>query len=559
MKDHAQSNASYVADSQGSSNSSVSGELLTQEFDVMAANRYMGKMIDEVTKSRNSVVGQNGSESGLNKYNKSATHEFDDDTRHPLRAMLRKLFLEKGNNNFIVAWRLHFDSNFDGVLSFMEFCAALSKLEYAGDLIELWREIDTDGSNRITLDEIDPDSADVLLFFKEFCALMGGPCDLFAKIDTNNNGLLSQYEFAEGLTKLGWFDNPNCPLSVDTMEEVMSLLFPALDLNGSGQISPEELVFLEMDPAKKRRLEKKFEKARRQKQWAVKEGRPKSRKEATKFLNLLTKKSTPMGGVHWTEFAEIAASPERCLVEGIPDAPEFQLKNGRIKKFEQEFKPPPWTRVLNQELTKCDLTSPRGTGKEMREGIATSLRSAWACETLLNKLSKDQRRAVRTKKWKIGSEIKVHSLVKLTPLEKAQRDTTSILRLVYYQAARRLQGQNNTQESVPTVEELCLKKGVCLPMKKFKNRGLYVKPPLILPKIDGTRVSTKQPKSTVLRSVCDLRKPADLYLHYYTEMRDEDEVIKSIGEKYKDDEVVQLIARRTGTGALSPTTNKEIR
>merc|ERR1740138_665426 len=46
----------------------------------------------------------------------------------------------KGDGNIGIAWRRYFDTDGDGALSFLEFCDALTAVNYSGDVPQLWRD-----------------------------------------------------------------------------------------------------------------------------------------------------------------------------------------------------------------------------------------------------------------------------------------------------------------------------------------------------------------------------------------------------------------------------------
>jgi len=436
----------------------------------------------------------------------------DDMDNFPLLTMLRDVFRREGNGNFIVAWRRHFDTNGDGVLNFGEFCQSLTALHYEGDVLDLWKEVDTDQSNRISLDEIDADSADVLIFFKKFCKSFGGPVELFTAIDDDGSDSLTKEEFGYGLEKLGWFEHPQCPECCDTVEEILDILFPALDLDGQGCVTPEELLFLEPDMKKKKLLEKQFTREREKKIGAVKNERPVSRRQAAKFLSALYKRSTTQGNVHWTKWAEVLDSPKRSLVEGIIDAPELQLRDGILKNNKDgSFEPPKWSSSLEDELNRCDALSVNGTSKQLRENIRNALKETWKSEVVLKPLKKGN--LFPDKKWAKQASIPVRNLTKLSKPEKANKDAKNMLKLVYHHAVQRVL-KDPTRECIPDIDKQIEAKGGMVPRKNRWDRNIYHKPPIVLPKLKGARFPKDRPREREIRCVYDVFRPQELYLHY---------------------------------------------
>lgn len=70
----------------------------------------------------------------------------------------------------MVAFVRYFDLNHDHRIDLAEFTSGLQRMDYAGDIAELFQEIDKDDSGFITLTEIDHLSADLWASFKAWCA-----------------------------------------------------------------------------------------------------------------------------------------------------------------------------------------------------------------------------------------------------------------------------------------------------------------------------------------------------------------------------------------------------
>merc|ERR1719456_996984 len=85
-----------------------------------------------------------------------------------------KQFWEQEEGTSVRAWLKHFDQDNNGKIEFEEFCIGMQKLNFSGDVVALWNDIDADGSGELTLDEIDAESADTFMSFRRWC------CHLFA-------------------------------------------------------------------------------------------------------------------------------------------------------------------------------------------------------------------------------------------------------------------------------------------------------------------------------------------------------------------------------------------
>jgi len=163
---------------------------------------------------------------------------------------------EKGGGSVTIAWRRHFDSDGDGELSFTEFCNALADLEYKVDTVKLWHEFGGKSNNSLGLQVLDPDGANILDYFAEWCVeMMGGPIEVFRHMDSDGSDSLEPDEFAEGLADLGFFEAAGIPSVLNSEEGVLTHLYPLLDQNGFGCIQADQMLFLEKDKEKRERLQ----------------------------------------------------------------------------------------------------------------------------------------------------------------------------------------------------------------------------------------------------------------------------------------------------------------
>merc|ERR1719159_2371950 len=69
------------------------------------------------------------------------------------------------------AWLHHFDRDGNARISYPEFLDGMTRMGYEGNILELWNDIDEDGSGEISLEEIDADAFDLWHSFQRWCAL----------------------------------------------------------------------------------------------------------------------------------------------------------------------------------------------------------------------------------------------------------------------------------------------------------------------------------------------------------------------------------------------------
>lgn len=258
--------------------------------------------------------------------------DFEDRSEASMRAKLRAqvgektskrevdrflaLMRERGNGSIAVAWRRYFDSDGDGELDFNEFCHALVELHYEGDVIRLWHDLASEERpDGLGLEDLDKESAAALDFFGRWTRQkFGGPSEFFQVIDDDGSDSITTDEFADGLLELKFFETENLPGVLDSKEKVLSNLYPLLDASGSGAISCEHLMFLEMD--KEKRLETLRELARIREYGKDVGGAKPLKSNAARMLHKIAHRTTQLGGHHWATINDPVAVGEPASPTG---------------------------------------------------------------------------------------------------------------------------------------------------------------------------------------------------------------------------------------------------
>eukprot|EP00930_Biecheleria_cincta_P042379 TRINITY_DN29156_c0_g1_i1.p1 TRINITY_DN29156_c0_g1~~TRINITY_DN29156_c0_g1_i1.p1 ORF type:complete len:803 (+),score=151.56 TRINITY_DN29156_c0_g1_i1:87-2495(+) len=116
-----------------------------------------------------------------------------------------KAYLRKKCGNLVRAWRTLFNCTDSLILARPAFLKACANIGYAKDAKALWKVLDRDNSGFASLDEMDPQSAEVLAKFKSFIdSKFDSVPEAFAAIDRDGMKKVSPQQFDDEMRLLGW-------------------------------------------------------------------------------------------------------------------------------------------------------------------------------------------------------------------------------------------------------------------------------------------------------------------------------------------------------------------
>jgi Ca2+-binding EF-hand superfamily protein len=141
-------------------------------------------------------------------------------------------FVNRRFGNNVRAW-FHLDIEENMKIGEKVFVRRCLDIGYRGNVIAMYRYIDSDRSGSVSLLELDASASSILAGFKMFMVarFQGDPDKLFQFLDHNRSGRLGKDDVVHGLEKAG-YDGP--------VEE----LFDFLDREGFGHVVPSDLKYL---------------------------------------------------------------------------------------------------------------------------------------------------------------------------------------------------------------------------------------------------------------------------------------------------------------------------
>lgn len=180
-------------------------------------------------------------------------------------AVLQLQMKDKADGSTLRAWLRYFDYNHDKQISYDEFMVGMQRFGYHGYPDDLFRRIDADKNDELTLEEIDPEASKLWMKFRIWCSKMFADAqDMIYQLNDTSPGDLQQtvvgkQTFCEVLQRLGW----------DGGEATE--IFDCLDCMDEGCITIANLNWLAVDKKKQLRKEKILQEALQKKIYQAKE------------------------------------------------------------------------------------------------------------------------------------------------------------------------------------------------------------------------------------------------------------------------------------------------
>lgn len=143
-----------------------------------------------------------------------------------------KKHLKRSYGNFLRAWRLGLSPNDSVTISRTQFLTACSNLGFKDAGKVLWRAFGKDELSPVSLDFLDPETAQVLAHFQRMVQGLGGVQAAWRVFDKKAVKRVKQPEFLEAMKTL----DPSLPAKQ---------LFNGLDTDGDGRLAVDDFKFLE--------------------------------------------------------------------------------------------------------------------------------------------------------------------------------------------------------------------------------------------------------------------------------------------------------------------------
>mmetsp|Transcript_21597 Transcript_21597/g.50402 ORF Transcript_21597/g.50402 Transcript_21597/m.50402 type:complete len:429 (+) Transcript_21597:64-1350(+) len=208
---------------------------------------------------------------------------------------------EQGHGLIGAAWRRFFEDKQAIHVDFHRFNGVLFHVGYVCEPLPLFRALDHGRKRRITLEDVDPESAGAASYFARWCGKeFGGLLKIMRVVDRVGLGAVSLEDFSALLAEHGLFqDCDPVPPAFRSQDAFRRLFQPVLDAKQEGCVTEAALLWLEKDATKRSRMERQITQRR-----LFGAERSESQSAAGELLYGLAKASSGLGGKTWIRAAQ---------------------------------------------------------------------------------------------------------------------------------------------------------------------------------------------------------------------------------------------------------------
>jgi len=155
--------------------------------------------------------------------------------------LVRTALLARGSGSALRGWRRELDPDGSLDVGFLEFCEAAKRW---GTAVNVPRLFGVDSPDSLTLREVMPSEGASIERFREWmCSTFGGPGDMFMTLeDPVGADQLTKQAFLTGVAKHGFVAS----------DAELADIFDLLDIDCSGTVAQGEIMFLELDEARRK-------------------------------------------------------------------------------------------------------------------------------------------------------------------------------------------------------------------------------------------------------------------------------------------------------------------
>lgn len=169
------------------------------------------------------------------------------------RQQLIDILTKKGKGSFLRGWRRELDRDGDLEISYQEFCCTAGRLGFKGDIHELFGLDGNSADSKLQLEEVSPEADKLFNGFREWAKHeFGGFAETFCALDAAGRGQITLEMFITACRRHHFLLSAHNEVGEasghrEASDEELTDIFCCLDVDFGGNISLDELIFLEKD------------------------------------------------------------------------------------------------------------------------------------------------------------------------------------------------------------------------------------------------------------------------------------------------------------------------